>query len=440
MAYVTQQIIKTTEGWAAFDALGKPVPKDYWLFERVTEGENNYYKFKISDGVHLFAELPYQLLNGNSARISTDGYWEIFNDATQQYVKTDVKALGSDGKSAFEVWQSQPGNADKTVEQYLASLKGDPFVYSDFTPEQLADLEGKSAYQIWLAQPGNEGKTVEEFIASLKGNTGAPFTYDMFTPEQLEGLKGQDGVISVDAPADGKTYGRKNEGWTEVKGGTYLDVSPLFDAEGNPVATVSDEFYTNLQKAYTEKCSTGVMDGMSFPVSIREGSGEGDYKVILYYFDTSGGLRPSENNDLAMTLYIIEIEGSTKALRFGMSIIGLRVVDDGTKALMDNGQYKKVVILDPVSATSLTDLPITNYGIKVTLTDASALSFASTPAEGDEFMIDILNSGTADIVQPLPNASGWQCEDTSVTIAAGKVASISVRYIHGTYVVIAKGQ
>ena len=44
--------------------------------------------------------------------------------------------------------------------------------------------DGKSAYEIWLSL-GNEG-TEEEFLASLKG---APFTYDDFTQEQLDSLK-----------------------------------------------------------------------------------------------------------------------------------------------------------------------------------------------------------------------------------------------------------
>ena len=32
---------------------------------------------------------------------------------------------------------------------------------------------GKSAYQVWLAQPGNAGKTEAQYIASLKGEKGA---------------------------------------------------------------------------------------------------------------------------------------------------------------------------------------------------------------------------------------------------------------------------
>ena len=112
---------------------------------------------------------------------------------------------------------------------------------------------------------------------------------------------------------------------------------------------------------------------------------------------------------------------------------------DGTEALMNDGNYKRVVVLSPFTTTTLTNLPVDTYSIRVTLSAASALSFASTPAEGWECMIDIKNTGSSAITQALPNASGWQCDEDSITIAAGKIASISVRYVHGTYVVIAKG-
>lgn len=112
---------------------------------------------------------------------------------------------------------------------------------------------------------------------------------------------------------------------------------------------------------------------------------------------------------------------------------GLMSAND--KKRLDNA----IVPTNVTVATTLTSLSIANYSIKVTLSAASALSFASTPPEGWECMIDIKNTGSSTITQPLPNASGWQCEDTSIAIAAGKIASISVRRVHSIYVVIAKG-
>lgn len=66
-----------------------------------------------------------------------------FNNAFT-LVRASIALLkGVDGKSAFQLWQEQPGNADKTLSDFFASMKGgkgDPFTYEDFTPEQLESL------------------------------------------------------------------------------------------------------------------------------------------------------------------------------------------------------------------------------------------------------------------------------------------------------------
>ena len=67
------------------------------------------------------------------------------------------------GNSAYEIWkESDVKNKDKSVQDFLASLKG----------EKGAKGDGESAYQSWLKQKGNEGKSESDFIASLKGEKG----------------------------------------------------------------------------------------------------------------------------------------------------------------------------------------------------------------------------------------------------------------------------
>lgn len=85
------------------------------------------------------------------------------------------------------------------------------------------------------------------------------------------------------------------------------------------------------------------------------------------------------------------------------------------------------------SVTTLTNLPTDKYGIKATVSGNTAISFASTPPEGSEYMIDIL-SPTA-FTQAIPNAGEWQSDEASIDVEANKVTSISIRYIHGKYVV-----
>ena len=110
---------------------------------------------------------------------------------------------------------------------------------------------------------------------------------------------------------------------------------------------------------------------------------------------------------------------------------------DGSKVLCDNGKYvtPQDIVFEPREVTTLTGLPIDKYGIKATVTEATSMSFAITPSEGMEYMIDILNNTSADIEQPLPNGDNWQVPKDSITLVAGKVTEISVRYVFGKYVV-----
>lgn len=83
-------------------------------------------------------------------------------------------------------------------------LKGDPFTYADFTPEQLAELKGETG---------------------APGEKGDPFTYNDFTEEQLLALKGekgepgQDGTVSFDELTDEQILSLKGDkGDTGEKG------------------------------------------------------------------------------------------------------------------------------------------------------------------------------------------------------------------------------
>lgn len=93
----------------------------------------------------------------------------------------------------------------------------------------------------------------------------------------------------------------------------------------------------------------------------------------------------------------------------------------------------KAIVTTINAVGTLTGLPIDKYGIKATVSANTAISFASTPSEGSEYMIDIL-SPTA-FTQAIPNAGEWQSDEASVDVEANKVTSISIRYIHGKYVV-----
>lgn len=80
----------------------------------------------------------------------------------------------------------------------LMQLKGDAFVYSDFTPEQLKSLTGPKGDKgdIGLTGPkgpkgdaGEKGEQGVQGAQGIQGVKGDPFTYDDFTPEEIENLK-----------------------------------------------------------------------------------------------------------------------------------------------------------------------------------------------------------------------------------------------------------
>lgn len=94
---------------------------------------------------------------------------------------------GADGLSAYEIWKAQPGNESKSEEEFLASLKGEKGDTGeqgpagedgqDGTPGEQGEQgiqgpAGQSAYELWKSQPGNENKSEQEFLDSLKGEKG----------------------------------------------------------------------------------------------------------------------------------------------------------------------------------------------------------------------------------------------------------------------------
>lgn len=257
-----------------------------------------------------------------------------------------------------------------------------------------------------------------------------------------------------EAPADGKTYGRNNGAWLEiVESNQYLDLMTLFPNESG---TLSDENYQKVVDAWENRVSLANVGGMHTPMTIIKD--ETTYMLAI----SNSGVDMETGKELNINAMVFNINKNDKTYNTASAFVSFTKNGSGTKYLSDNGEYltpptatpttagymsaedKKridnaVVFKDVTVATTLTGLSIANYSIKVTLSAASALSFASTPYEGWECMIDIKNPGSSDITQALPNTTGWQCDETSITIAAGKIASISVRYVHGTYVVLTKG-
>ena len=89
--------------------------------------------------------------------------------------------------------------------------------------------------------------------------------------------------------------------------------------------------------------------------------------------------------------------------------------------------------------SNIGSLPATHYNMRYTYNSNSpkAINFASVSsvAEMQEFYLSIKNNTGSTITQPIPNGSGWQSDEASIEIEAGKTAGVSIKKEHGIMVV-----
>ena len=92
-----------------------------------------------------------------------------------------------------------------------------------------------------------------------------------------------------------------------------------------------------------------------------------------------------------------------------------------------------------VDVSTLKSLPSSPYNLRFTYSSTSvqAINFANIGSvpEMQEFYLSIKNNTGSTINQPIPNGSGWQSEETSVELPAGKATGVSLKREHGIIVV-----
>lgn len=91
-------------------------------------------------------------------------------------------ANGADGKSAFEIWKEQEGNANKTETDFLNSLKGEKGDKGDTGAQGPKGDTGEKGETGAQGPQGEKGDTGEQGLAGAdgakgdKGDTGAKIT------------------------------------------------------------------------------------------------------------------------------------------------------------------------------------------------------------------------------------------------------------------------
>ena len=280
---------------------------------------------------------------------------------------------------------------------------------------------------------GPQGPMGEQGPKGDKGDRG---------PEGPQGPAGEDAAITVDAPKDGKTYGRNNGAWSEiVASNQYLDYDSLFpDMNG----TLSDENYQKIVDAWESKIDTIYIDNGFTSMGLTED--ESTYTVIVNISSAeTGGV-------LQIGSQIIKIDKTNKTYTVIASGCLLKTGDLGTKYLSDNGQYLTPPIATPTTAgymsaedknrvddivdfgtgsnavTTLVHIPTNKRLIRATLSSASNLSINESARAlnvGEEIYLDC--NPTASFTQPIPTTGSFRSmSGSSITTTSGVPFEMSI--------------
>lgn len=297
----------------------------------------------------------------------------------------------------------------------------------DIGPQGLQGIQG---------DPGPQGPTGEQGPKGDKGDRG---------PEGPQGPAGEDAAITVDAPKDGKTYGRNNGAWSEiVASNQYLDLTTLFPNESG---TLSDEDYQKIVDAWENRVSLARVGDVYFSVNITKN--EDSYGLSI----NMSGLNSFElKANLVVSVMMVSVYMNDKKYVIAMNYINLVNNGTGTKYLSDNGQYltpptatsatagymsaedKKRVndIVDfgtgSNAVTTLANIPTNKRLVKATLSSASNLSINESARAlnvGEEIYLDC--NPTASFTQPIPTAGSFRSmSGSSITTTSGVPFEMSI--------------
>lgn len=298
----------------------------------------------------------------------------------------------------------------------------------DIGPQGLQGIQG---------DPGPQGPTGEQGPKGDKGDRG---------PEGPQGPAGEDAAITVDAPKDGKTYGRNNGTWSEiVASNQYLDVATLFPEENG---TLSDENYQKVVDAVNKGITTARIetdpDGFG-PITINN-------STEIYGITTNILAVDPGDRSIWLTIIAIIINKSDKTYTLVSNRQSLQNTGSGTKYLSDNGEYRTPPIATPTTAgymsaedkkrvddivnfgtgsntvTTLVNIPTSKRLVKATLSSASNLSINESARAlnvGEEIYLDC--NPTASFTQPIPTTGSFRSmSGSSITTTSGVSFEMSI--------------
>ena len=189
-------------------------------------------------------------------------YEQLLNIAAEtkkiaQSVRTDADNGNFKGEKGDIGPQGDKGEKGDTGEQGVQGIQGEkgdkgdkgaPFIYADFTLEQLAALKGEKGD---IGDTGPQGE---------KGEKGDAFTYEDFTPEQLAALKGEKGDTGE------VTISYANNSFANALKSIVSDIAIML-ADVSPVAhemrvNLTSKNIADLKVVKVKKYGTNLIDGL----------------------------------------------------------------------------------------------------------------------------------------------------------------------------------
>lgn len=186
--------------------------------EVIYEPEFTVSVFGVKDGIRATTAR-------GKIKVLESGY--KLGDAPKEPTPTEYEQIVSLMNETKQIAQSVRDDADSGAlkgekgDTGPQGEKGEPFVYSDFTAEQLENLRGPQ---------GEIGKT------GPKGEKGEPFKYSDFTTEQLENLRGPQGEIGKTGPKGEKGENGQDYILTDDDKQEIANIINALIVDGNGVA------------------------------------------------------------------------------------------------------------------------------------------------------------------------------------------------------------
>lgn len=145
-------------------------------------------------------------------------------------------------------------------------------------------------------------------------------------------------TFAVDANNELTLAGKK---LSELGGAVqYLDLSPLFDAEGSPVTTTTNDFLAQVETAYVNHIGLAIVDGYVASMSIL--ADETTYNITASLSVVSDNYLMRLNNNAQLVVYGFIITKADKSVSSALSLNELTNTGDGTKFKSDDGTYKAI--------------------------------------------------------------------------------------------------